>query len=221
MPYRYLSALLSILCFFFLAPGLLRAASKPDNSFYAAVPAAYMEDPRRNEWQKPELVLDHLFIRPGDTVADIGAGTGYFSVRLAERVGKNGTVFAADIDTDMIAILKKRVQQSGLSNLQPILSAANDPKLPEVLLDTIFICDTYLFFDDRVSYLSRLSRYLKPGGQLAILSFNYNADIPGAPPRQKMISQGTTVEEAKKAGFILDAIYFFLPFQDYLVFKKR
>lgn len=180
-----------------------------------------MEDPRRLEWQKPEKLVDHLLIKQGDVIADIGAGTGYFTVLFAQRVGKNGMVYAVDVDENMVKSVEKRAQKDGLNNVKSILSPLDDPLLPKSSVDLIFVCDTYLFFENRVQYLVRLRDSLKSGGRLSIVSFNTRAEIPGAPPRHKMISREKTIQEAEQAGFVLETVYLFLPYQDFLVFGKR
>ena len=202
--------------------GLAGADSEEEhNSFYSSVPTAYMDDPRRIEWQMPDKVVDYLLIKQGDVIADIGAGTGYFSVIFAQRVGKNGLVYAVDIDKSMLNYLERRAKKEGLVNVKSILTTPNDPLLPKSSCNVIFICDTYLFFENRELYLVHLRDSLKTEGRLAIISFNMKAQIPGAPPRHKMISKELTIQEAKKAGFDLEADYFFLPYQDFLVFRKR
>jgi hypothetical protein len=96
----------------------------------------------------------------------------------------------------------------------------DDPLIPADSVDVIFICDTYLFIDNRVQYLSRLKESLKKNGRLAIVSFNSSAEITGAPPPQRMISKNTVIKEAIAAGFVLEADYYFLPAQDFLEFRK-
>lgn len=204
-----------------LADTVSNDAGKPDSAFYSSVPTAYMDDPRRTEWQKPEKVIDHLLIKQGDVIADIGAGTGYFTVLFAQRVGKSGMVYAVDVDQSMVNHLNKRAKKEGLKNIRSILSTPDDPLLPKSSTDLIFICDTYLFFENRVHYLGRLKDYLKENGRVAIVSFNAKAETPGAPPRHKMIPREKTIQEAELAGFSLEAEYFFLPYHDFLVFGKR
>jgi ubiquinone/menaquinone biosynthesis C-methylase UbiE len=201
---------------------LAGAASKEEGkTFYSSVPTAYMDDPRRAEWQKPEKVVDHLLIKQGDIIADIGAGTGFFTMLFAQRVGKNGMVYAVDVDENMVQYVEKRAKKEGLNNVKTILATPNEPLLPKSSTDVIFICDTYLFFENREQYLARLRDSLKNDGHLAIVSFNMKAEIPGAPPSHKMIPRERTIQEAEKAGFALEAEYFFLPYQDFLVFGKR
>lgn len=202
-------------------PAAVNAAPPRGNAFYSSVPAAYMDDPRRIEWQMPEKVVDHLLVRKGDAVADIGAGTGYFSLLFSKRVGTAGKVYAVDVDERMVDLVARRAKKEGLKNVRSILSTPTDPLLPTLALDLVFVCDTYLFFEDRQGYLARLRNSLKTNGRLAIVSFNMRADIPGAPPRHKMVSRDQTVREAEQAGFALEAEYFFLPYQDFLVFVKR
>jgi len=196
-------------------------ASGSSNSFTVSVPTSYMDDPRRVEWQMPEKVLDYLLLKEGDTVADVGAGTGFFSMKFARRVGKSGLVYALDVDESMIKHMEKRAKKEGVANLRAQLAPFNSPGLPKGVADLIFICDTYLFFENRPEYLLRVGESLKKGGRLAIISFNYRAEIPGAPPRHMMISKEQTISEIQQAGFALEADFLFLPYQDFLVFRKR
>jgi len=188
--------------------------------FYSSVSSTYMDDPRRNEWQKPDQVIEHLFIRPGETVADIGAGSGFFSMRFARKVGKTGLVYASDIDENMVKAIEQRTKKEGLGNIRAIHAKHDDPLVPHNTADIVFICDTYLFIDNRVQYLTRLKDSLKNDGRLAIISFNSQAEIPGAPPQKRMIPKQMVIKEALTAGYVLEADYYFLPFQDFLVFKK-
>lgn len=215
--------LLVILIGQLLAVAGLAGASSNERSdtFYSSYPTAYEDDPRRLEWQKSGKVIDYLLVKQGDTIADIGAGTGFFSLLFAQRVGKNGLVYAVDVDENMVKHLEKRAKREGLNNIKSILAPTNDPLLPKSSADLIFICDTYMFIENRAQYLVRLRDSLKSNGHLAIISFNRKAEIPAAPPPHKMISREKTIQEAEKAGFALEAEYFFLPYQDFMVFVKR
>lgn len=191
------------------------------NSFTVSVPAGYMDDPRRNEWQLPQKVLDYLLLKEGESVADIGAGTGYFSLLFARRVGGSGLVYALDVDENMVKLLEKRAIKEKITNLKARLVPFDSPGLPPAVVDLVFICDTYLFFENRGEYLKHVRESLKSNGRLAIVSFNYRAEIPGAPPRHKMISREQTISEVQQAGFALEADLSFLPYQDFLIFSKQ
>lgn len=196
------------------------APTGTSDPFYSSVPSAYMDDPRRNEWQKPDQVIEHLFLKQGDSVADIGAGTGFFTLNFAKKVGKSGTVYASDVDDAMVKWIEKRATKEKLGNIQAILGKMDDPLIPKSAANLIFICDTYLFINNRVQYLAKLKDSLKSGGRLAIISFNTSAEIPGSPPAQRMIPKDVVISEAIAAGYEPEADYLFLPFQDFLVFRK-
>lgn len=189
-------------------------------SGFSVVPTATMDDPRRYEWQKPEKVMDSLLIRKGNVVADVGAGTGFFTVLFAQRVGTGGTVLAADIDPDMLAKIDRRAKKAGLANIKTIQATPDNPQLKAGTVDLIFMCDTYVFLDDRVQYLTRLRNGLKKGGRLAVVSFNMKDEIPGAPPPNRRVSREQIIGETVQSGFVLEAEYFFLPYQYFLVFAK-
>ena len=204
---------------FTISSQLLLAAETSGNSFTVSVPTAYMDDPRRGEWQLPEKVLDYLLLKEGETVADIGAGTGYFSMQFARRVGRSGLVYALDVDESMVKLIEKRAKKAGVANVRAKLAPFDSPGLAKGAVDLVFICDTYLFFEKRAEYLQRVRESLKRGGRLAIVSFNYRAEIPGAPPRHKMVSKEQTISEVEQAGFALEADFLFLPYQDFLLFR--
>lgn len=178
------------------------------------------EDPARQEWQKPQEVVDRLSVRPGETVADIGSGTGYFSVLFAKKTGINGTVYAVDIDRNMVEYVEQRAKREALPNIRSVLAKPDDPMLPKDSVDLVFICNTYMFIADRDIYLVRLRNALRQDGRLAIVSYN-RVDSPEGPPIHTRVPKEKTVREVAQAGFVLDTEYFFLPYQHYLVFKKR
>ncbi len=178
------------------------------------------EDPARQEWQKPQEVVDRLSIQPGDVVADIGAGSGYFSTLFAKKVGNGGTVFAVDTDRDMLDYIRQRAKKESLDTIRPLLAKTDDPLLAKDSTDLIFICNTYMFITGRERYLSRLKDILKSDGRLAIVSYNL-VDSPEGPPIHTRVSREKTIREVTGTGFVLDAEYYFLPYQHFLVFKKR
>lgn len=182
-----------------------------------------LENPDRVKWQMPEKIVDYLAIKKGYKVADIGTGSGYFTGLLSKKVGEDGKVYAVDIEKGMIEYIEKRVQKEGLNNIKTILSKPDDPLLSESDVDVIFICNTYFIIKKRVDYLKILINVLKKGGRLAIVDFQ-GVDFsiaPPLPPIEMRVSKEKTVEEVLKAGFKLEAEYYFLPYQYFLIFAKE
>ncbi len=126
----------------------------------------------RDAWQHREEVIQALNIRPGDSVADLGSGSGYFTFLLAKAVGPSGKVYAIDIDGDMNAYVAARAREEGDSNIEVILAKPQDPLLPQSGVDLIFSCITYHHLGDRVAYFQNAGKYLRPGGRVAIIDFN-------------------------------------------------
>lgn len=162
--------------------------------------AKAFDDPERDTWQKPEAVLTKLALPQDAAVADIGAGTGYFTVRLARQVS-SGTVIAADIEPDMVRYLGERATKESLSNITAVQSATDDPALPSPV-DLIFICDTLHHMANRTEYFRRAAASLRPGGRVAIVDFSPDApdDAPG-PPKKHRLAASTVVQELSAAGY--------------------
>ncbi len=181
---------------------------------------AMLEDPGRDAYQKPDQVVKALDLKPGVTVADIGAGSGYFAVRLAQAVGDEGRVLAVDISADMILHLNRRLRDAGIRNVQTVLSAPDDPLLPDASLDLVFICDTWHHIDERPKYLALLKRMLRPAGRIAIVDFE-KRPLSFGPPLEMKIAREDVVGELQAAGFRLVAEHTFLPHQYFLVFDSK
>jgi ubiquinone/menaquinone biosynthesis C-methylase UbiE len=180
--------------------------------------AAMFESSERAAWQKPDEVVAALGLRPGMTVADVGAGTGYFSVRFAAAVGEKGTVLAADIEPAMVGYLRDRADEEGLGNLVPVLASASDPRIPAGLADLVFICNTWHHIGERVDYARRLAGDLAPGGRVAILDY-LPGDLPVGPPAAHKMSAEEVKAEMEAAGFRLTEAPELLPYQYLLVFE--
>ena len=173
------------------------------------------DDPQRDEWQKPHEVIQALALPPGAAVADIGAGTGYFSVRLANML-KPGKVYAVDIEPDMVKYLAERAKRDALPNLVAVAGAADSPRLP-AKVDVALFVDVYHHVEARERYFRGLRKALKPGGRVAIVDFRL--DSPEGPPKEARIAPERVKAEMKKAGYVLVAEHSFLPRQYFLVFR--
>ena len=179
-----------------------------------------LEVPDRAAWQKPELIMDALRIAEGDWVADIGAGGGFFTVRLARRVHNSGRVFAQDIQQPMLEAIKRRVSREGLPNVETRLSTETNLNLPLGALDAVLIVDTYQEIDepDRVAFLRNLALTLKPNGRIGIVNYKPGRGGPGPEP-QRRIESAVAEAEARRAGLrVIDRAN--LPFQYLLVLGK-
>src|SRR5262245_12872703 len=142
--------------------------------------AKSFDDPARDAWQMPARVVSALGLKPGDIVADVGAGTGYFTVRLA-RAPSTPKVYAVDIEPSMVEYIRQRCAKEGLKNVTAIRGAADRANLPEPV-DVVLIVDTYHHIPQRVTYFSGLKNMLKPSGRLAIIDFKKGA--PDGPPEE-------------------------------------
>ena len=178
---------------------------------------ALLEGPDRDAWQQPGRIMDALGIGDGSVVADIGAGGGWFTIRLARRVGPNGLVYAEDVQRQMIESIERRVQREALRNVRLVLGTTEDPRLPAGALDAALIVDAYHEMDDRIELLRNLARSLKPGGRLGIVDFRLDGGGPG-PPIEERIAPEVVIDEAEQAGLRLISHETFLPFQYLLVF---
>jgi SAM-dependent methyltransferase len=162
-----------------------------------------LEGPDREAWQQPELIMDLLRIADGAAVADVGAGGGWFTVRLARRVGPNGLVYAEDIQPQMLESINRRVRREGLANVRTIRGTPTDPQLPSPL-DAVLIVDVYpaVAVEDRVTLLGHLVPPLKPGGRVGIVDFKLDGGGPG-PPLAERVEPEAVVRDAQAAGLRL------------------
>lgn len=176
----------------------------------AAEYARILEDPKRDAWQKPHVVVMSLKLRPDEVVADIGSGTGYFARRFARHAAK---VYAVDIDEKLL----KRSQEGAPANLETVLAAPDDPRLPAGGVDTIFFCDVLHHIGNRPAYYAKLARALKPGGRIVIVDFHKKA-LPVGPPESMKLADDDVTAEFQAAGFRLVESLDVLPYQYFLTF---
>ena len=218
MSKQFLSAVLTALALAVPAtgPAVAQSPHTHDHSFGDAEKwAKVFDDPKRDAWQKPHEVIQALALKPDAVIADIGSGTGYFSMRFAHMVSK-GRVYGVDTEPDMVKYLAERAKREGLGNLTALRAAPGDPRLPEKA-DLVILVDVFHHIEDRERYFGKLRASLKPGGRLAIIDFRM--DSPEGPPKSARIAPGQVKAELRKAGYALDREHAFLPNQYFLVFQ--
>jgi len=186
-------------------------------SYYGAT---WLERPERKEEEKPDRVLAALDLKPGMMVADVGAGSGYYSSRIAERLGPDGIVYAVDIQPGMIDILRMQMKQRRLSNVKAILSTETDPRLPTATLDLALMVDVYHELEYPYEMLAAIVKALKPGGRVVFVEFR--GDDPSVPI--KALHTMTEVQVRKEAAvhpLVWIRTVSDLPWQHVVVFRKK
>ena len=158
-----------------------------------------LESPDRDAWQKPDQIMDALAIADGSRVADIGPGAGWFTIRLARRVGPNGAVYAVDVQRQMLEAIRRRVEREGLRNVQPLLGEPNDPNLPAASLDAVLMVDVYAEVVQPVAFLKNVAAAIKPGGRIGIVNYKPGNGGPG-PAAEDRIESGMVEAAARAAG---------------------
>lgn len=181
--------------------------------------APWLERPEREDEEEPDLAVRLLRIERGSTVADIGAGSGYFTIRLARAVGNTGKVYATDIQPGMLELLRKNVARARLTNVIPILGTVDDPRLPAESIDLALMVDVYHEFSQPQRMLQRIRESLEPGGRLALIE--YRAEDPDVPilPDHKMTKAQVKLE-VEHEGFRQTRVFDDLPRQHLIVFTK-
>lgn len=213
-----IAAVLTLLFFAgqLFAPAAAQSPQTHQHSFGDAEKwAQIFDDPKRDAWQKPHEVIQALALKPNAVIADIGSGTGYFSVRFANMTPK-GRVYGVDTEPDMVKFLADRAKREGLRNITAVAGAPDNPRLPEKA-DLIILVDVFHHIDDREQYFRKLRASLKPGGRVAIIDFRM--DSPDGPPRSARIAPERVEAELKRAGYALAKEHTFLPNQYFLVFQ--
>ncbi len=173
------------------------------------------------EWQDAEAIMDRLKIKSGDVVADIGAGSGYFTIPMANRVGPKGLVYAEDIQQEMVTYISRKVETLGLENIRVVLGKTEDPTLPENSLDLALVANTYHELEKPLLLLKNIRKELRADGRLAIIDWNPEKESPIGPPKKERVPEETVINEVEEAGFYLAEKHIFMPYHYFLVFKKR
>lgn len=181
---------------------------------------AFLDDPVRDAYQKPHEVMAALGLREGEIVADIGAGSGYFTFRLARHVGDKGKVYAVDTNPDMIIHINRRIRDMQVKNVVALLAASDDPLLMDASIDRFFICDTWHHISSKEQYLALMKRMLKPGGQIIMIDFQ-KKELPVGAPMEMKIAREDLIRQMEANGFKIAQEHTFLPYQYFLVFTAK
>jgi SAM-dependent methyltransferase len=172
----------------------------------------------REQEEQPDRMLDALKIQPGQTVADVGAGVGYTSVKMSKRVGPKGTVYATDVQPEMLRMLARNAKTMNITNIKPILCTPTDPKLPEGEVDLILMVDVYHECSDPEATLAGLRKALAPGGRLVLVEFRAeDPEVPIKPEHKMSLAQARKELEAN--GFRFKESLEFLPWQHIIIFE--
>lgn len=187
---------------------------------------AMLEHRDRDASQKPDQIMKTLAIKPGEHVADIGAGSGYFTLRLARDVGPRGIVWAVDIEQAMLDHIELRLKEEAIQNVKLQQVSADDPQLPQEQLDTILLVHTYAYLQNRAEYAKKLRKALAPGGRVVIIEHIPASweKRPWGPLPHQQVSRDTADAEMAKAGFAPAKVHNFLPdqyFVEYKVHEKK
>jgi ubiquinone/menaquinone biosynthesis C-methylase UbiE len=178
-----------------------------------------LEGPDRAAWQRPDQIMDALRLREGSVVADIGAGGGWFTIRLADRVGPNGVVYAEDVQPQMIESIKRRVARAQLTNVRFVSGTKRDPRLPAPV-DAALIVDAYYEMEQPRVMLSNIAAAVKPEGLIGIVEFKKDGWGPG-PPMDERVDPERVIADADAVGLRLVSKDTYLPYQYLLVFAKK
>jgi SAM-dependent methyltransferase len=184
-----------------------------------AAGADWLERPERAGEENPDLALDALGLRPGMVVADIGAGTGYMSLRLAKRVGPSGKVYANDLQPEMLRLLRENAARARIANIETVLGEEADPKLPQGRIDLVLLVDVYHEFSEPQKMLRKIRDTLKPDGRLVLLEYRKeDPSIPIRPEHKMSVAEVRT--ELEPEGFHLGPVIETLPRQHILILTK-
>lgn len=180
--------------------------------------ADWLTRPERDAEEQPDRVVRELKIAPGSTVADLGAGVGYFTWRLAGAVGPAGKVIAVDIQPGMIERLRRNLAKRGITNVEPVLGSEEDPKLAPNSVDLVLLVDVYHELQKPEQTMARVRRALRPDGRLVLIEYRKeDADIPIHPLHKMTV--GEMRQEIEPIGFQFYELLDFLPTQHIVVFK--
>ena len=203
-----------------LALPVLQADERKPATVMSYQGADWLEREGREAEQRPAEVIKTMGLKPGDVVADVGCGTGYFARRMAKAVAPGGRVYAVDIQREMLELLRGRLEQEAIENVVPVLGDADDPHLVPASLDWILLVDVYHEFQQPKAMLARMRAALKPSGRVALVEYRQEGTTALHIRPEHRMSVEQVLEEWQPAGFRLVKQHEFLPVQHFLVFER-
>ncbi len=178
-----------------------------------------LEEPR--DWQDTNEIMERLHINKGDIIADIGAGSGYFTIPFARRVGSKGMVFAVDIQIEMVNYISKKVDTLEMKNVRVIFGKSDDPSLLDNFFNLVYLANTYHELEKPFLMLKNISKDLKYNGRLAIIDWDPSKKSPFGPLNKEKVAEDTVIKELERTGFNLIEKHNFMPYHYFLVFGKK
>lgn len=213
----------SIFCFvillFIYTTAAAAAEERKPGKLFPPEKIHILEAPR--EWQDTEMIMHRLGLHTGDVVADIGAGSGYFTIPLARRVGDEGLVYAEDIQKGMVDYVSMKVEKLEMKNVVIVLGKIDDPILPDNSLNLAFVANTYHEVEKPLLLLENIKKDLRSDGRLVIIDWDPEKESPFGPPKKVRVHVDTLIKEAEEVGFDFLEKHDFMPYHYLLIFKKK
>ena len=178
-----------------------------------------LEEPR--DWQDTEEIMDRLHLGAGDIVADIGAGSGFFTIPFSSRVGEKGLVFAEEIQIEMINYISRKVEEQELKNIRVIFGKPEDPSLLDNFFNLVFLANTYHELEKPFLMLENIKKDMRHSGRLAIIDWDPAKQSPFGPQIEAKVPENTIIKEVERVGFELIEKHNFMPYHYFLVFKRK
>ena len=220
MPYLRQNPLLILILFIPFYSTILSAQERRSGRLFPPDKIFLLEEPR-DDWQNTEEIMERLRINTGDIVADIGAGSGYFTIPLASRVGDKGMVFAEEIQIEMVNYISKKVERLGLNNVRVVFGKAEDPSLLDDFFNLVFLTNTYHELEKPLLMLENIRKDLRYNGRLVIIDWDPAIKSPFGPPIDMRVSESTVIKNVERIGFDLIEKHRFMPYHYFLVFRKK
>jgi ubiquinone/menaquinone biosynthesis C-methylase UbiE len=204
-----------------VAMGVLGAQEPAKTTPKARQKGAFSQYTSREQWQMPVRVMDEIGVKPGMTVADVGAGDGWFTFYLANRVGASGRVIAEDIDAEALKVVRARCQREKVSNVSVLVGRTEDPTLPPGAVDLALMVNVLSALGDARAFLGNLAKSLKPGGRLVVVDWNPVKVNPDIPEQDATSALRRTLRQLEDADFEVERVLDFLPAQTIWICKRR